>query len=118
MIHNLIDTDLFTYEKKDPEQRKKIVTIKPFAGKKYANDLTTKGLLELSKRPCFGDLEIDIYGRGEDFDTDNGPLKKFKNIHLHETFLRQDEIAQIHKTHGVFIATTRWDSQGVSRDGP
>ena len=116
VIHNLIDTELFTYEKKDPEQRKKIVTIKPFAGKKYANDLTTKGLLELSKRPCFQELEIDIYGRGADFDTDNGPLKKFDNIHLHDTFLRQDEIAQIHKTHGVFIATTRWDSQGVSRD--
>lgn len=116
VIHNLIDTDLFTYEKKDPEQRKKIVTIKPFAGKKYANDLTTKGLLELSKRPYFGDLEIDIYGHGDDFDTDNGPLKKFENIHLHDTFLRQDEIAQIHKAHGVFIATTRWDSQGVSRD--
>ena len=116
VIHNLIDTELFTYQKKDPEQRKKIVTIKPFSGKKYANDLTTKGLLELSKRPCFKELDIDIYGRGEDFDVDNKPLKGFSNVHLHEGFLRQDEIAQVHKTHGVFIATTRWDSQGVSRD--
>lgn len=116
IIHNLIDTDLFAYEKKNAEQRKKIVTIKPFSGKKYANDLTTQGLLELSKHPCFKDLDIDIYGRGEDFDAENKPLKNFPNIHLHEVFLRQDEIAKVHKDHGVFIATTRWDSQGVSRD--
>lgn len=116
IIHNHIDTELFTYEKKDPEQRKRIVTIKPFTSKKYANDLTTQGLIELSKRPCFKDLDIDIYGQGEDFDTDNKPLKAFSNVHLHQVFLRQDEIAKVHKDHGVFIATTRWDSQGVSRD--
>ena len=116
VIHNMIDTDMFDYQVKSTEMRKKILTIKPFASNKYANDLTTKGILELSKRKCFKDIEIDIYGQGEFFESENKPLKKFENVHLHETFLTQSEISAIHKQFGVYIATTRWDSQGVSRD--
>jgi len=39
-----------------------------------------------------------------------------KNVHLHKTFLQQSEIAQLHKTCGVFLSTKRMDTQGVSRD--
>ena len=116
IIHNMIDTEKFRYVKKTPELRKKVLTIKPFANKKYANDLTTKGILELSKRPCFQDMEFAIYGRGELFDETNRPLKKFPNVSLHNVFLTQSEIAALHKQYGVYIATTRMDAQGVSRD--
>ena len=116
IIHNLIDTELFGYNKKNPELRCKILTIKSFASAKYANDLTTKGIVELSKRPCFKYLSFDIYGSGERFDIDNAPLKKFNNVHLHNKFLTQTEIAELHKNEGIFIATTRMDAQGVSRD--
>ena len=115
IIHNLIDTQLFTYEKKDPEQRKKIVTIKSFSSRVYANDLTVNGILELAKRPCFQELDFDIYGRGELFEELTAPLQKYKNVHLYERFLTSDEIASIHKTHGIYIGTTRSDTQGVSR---
>lgn len=115
IIHNHIDTDLFTYEKKDPEQRKKIVTIKSFSSRVYANDLTVNGILELAQRPCFPDLDFDIYGQGTMFRELTTPLLKFKNVHLHETFLSSAEIAFVHKTHGVYIGTTRSDTQGVSR---
>ena len=40
--------------------RKKILTIKSFASKKYGNDITTKGIVELSKRACFKDLDFEI----------------------------------------------------------
>ncbi len=116
IIHNLIDTELFKYEPKNEEDRLRILTIKPFSSSKYGNDLTTKAILELSKNKIFDKLQIDIYGDGENFDNDNKPLKKFKNVSLNKTFLNQDKIAELHKTHGIFIATTRWDSQGVSRD--
>ncbi len=115
IIHNLIDTNLFKYEKKTSEMRKKILTIKSFYSLTYANDLTAKGIVELSKRACFKNLDFEIYGRGERFDEDNAPLKKFKNVHLHNTFLTQNEIAEAHKRAGLFIATTRMDTQGVSR---
>ena len=116
IIHNLIDTNLFSYKEKEPELRKKILTIKPFSSRKYANDLTTKAILELSKKDFFDQLEFDIYGDGDLFETENKPLEKFKNVHLHKKFLKQSEIKALHDKHGIFIASTRWDSQGVSRD--
>ena len=43
-------------------------------------------------------------------------MTNFKNVHLHKTFLTQSEIAAVHKKAGVYIAATRHDAQGVSRD--
>ena len=57
-----------------------------------------------------------IYGDGDLFETENKPLEKFKNVHLYKKFLKQSEIKALHDQHGIFIASTRWDSQGVSRD--
>ena len=116
VIHNLIDTALFRYCEKTPEQRKQILTIKPFSSSKYGNDITTKAILALSKRPFFRELSFSIYGDGPDFDRDNAPLKRFDNVHLHNTFIDQRKIVELHASHGIYIATTRWDSQGVSRD--
>ena len=116
VIHNLVDTELFAYREKDAEKRKHILTIKPFSSRKYGNDLTTKAIVALSKRECFSELEFTICGDGASFEKDTAPLKKFKNVHLRKTFMTQREIAALHGENGVFIATTRWDSQGVSRD--
>jgi len=117
VIHNCIDTEMFTYEPKNSAQRKRILSIRPFAGPIYGNDITTKAIVELSKDPVFKDLEFFIYGDGKDFEKDTAPLKNLgKNVHLHKTFLQQSEIAQLHKTCGVFLSTKRMDTQGVSRD--
>ena len=37
-------------------------------------------------------------------------------MHLEETFLRQDEIANIYHQNGIILIPTRGDTQGVSRD--
>ena len=116
IIHNLVDTDVFTYMPKPAEQRKKILSIKPYASRKYANDLTTRAILSLSKHSAFKDLEFYLYGDGLMFEEDTKPLRRFKNVHLFKRFLTQAEISAIHKTCGVYIATTRMDAQGVSRD--
>lgn len=116
VIHNCIDTDMFSYEKKDPEQRFRIMSIKSFATRKYANDITQEAIVKLSKTPEFSKMTFDLYGDGARFDEDTRLIKKFPNVHLHKQFLTQGEIAKLHKTHGIFIATTRMDAQGVSRD--
>lgn len=116
IIHNLINEEIFTYIEKSPDQRKKILTIKSFSSAKYGNDITVKAILELSKRPIFKDIEFNIYGRGEHFNTINKPLRKFSNVRLNDRFLSQSEIADAHKKCGVYIGTTRMDAQGVSRD--
>ena len=116
IIHNCIDTDLFSYEKKEPEQRFSIMSVKSFSTLTYANDITQKAIEILSREKEFSQMTFDLYGDGERFDTDTANLKKFSNVHLHRGFLTQSQIAEIHKTHGIYIATTRMDTQGVSRD--
>lgn len=116
IIHNCIDTDMFNYIKKSPEQRKKVLSIRPYASNKYANDLSVKAILELSKRKCFNDLEFLMIGRGELFDSLLKPLRVFKNVTIEKTFLRQNEISELHKKYGIFLTPTRMDAQGVSRD--
>lgn len=116
IIHNCIDTDMFRYIPKDAEQRKKILSIRPYASNKYANDLTVKCIEELSKEPFFKDLQFKIMGNGEQFEKVTAPLKKFTNVSLEKRFLRQEEIAALHREYGIFITPTRMDAQGVSRD--
>lgn len=114
VIPNLVDESLFQAHEKDPSMRKKILSIRPYASRKYANDLTVKAILELSKRPYFKDLEFTLCGQGELFESTTKPLRKFDNIKLHNSFFTQDEIVDLHRQHGVFLSPTRFDSQGVS----
>lgn len=116
IIHNLIDTELFTYEPKDAEQRKRILTIRPFASRKYANDLSVKAILDLAEKPFFDDLEFRIIGDGALFEETVGPLRGLSNVIVDRRFLTQAEIAALHKEYGVFLTPTRMDAQGVSRD--
>lgn len=113
-IPNLVDEEVFPYRKKNPALRKKILSIRPFASMKYANDQSVSAILELSKRPFFGDLEFTICGQGSLFDKTVAPLRKFKNVTLRNEFFTQEEISQLHAEHGVFLCPTRFDSQGVS----
>lgn len=116
IIHNPIDTSLFPYEKKNGKQRTKILSIRSFASKKYANDLSVDAIIELSKHGFFKDLEIRIIGDGVLFDSVVEPLRVFDNVFIERRFLKHDEISEIQKNYGVFLNPTRWDSQGVSRD--
>ncbi|NMM54266.1 glycosyltransferase [Paenibacillus aquistagni] len=116
IIHNYINTDLFSYVEKDVELRKRVLSIRPFASNKYANDLTVKAIQHLSKDPVFKHLEFTIIGKGALFQSTLNPIKKLKNVKIEERFLDQKEISMIHKKYGVFLVPTRMDSQGVSRD--
>ncbi len=114
IIPNLIDEHVFTYEKKGPEQRLKILSIRPYASKKYANDLAVKAVLELTDRPFFDRLEFAFYGDGRLFHQTLEPLMNSSNVHIYKGFLKQEEIAKLHKNYGIFLCPTRLDSQGVS----
>lgn len=116
IIHNYIDTDLFNYVEKAPEQRFKLLSIRPFASRKYANDLTVEAILKLSTEEFFDDLDILIIGDGVLFEETLKPLRGFGNVTIEKRFLSRKEIAEIHKDYGIFLTPTRMDSQGVSRD--
>lgn len=116
IIHNCIDTEQFTYVPKNAEDRKNILSIRPYASKAYANDLTVKAIQELAKEPWFDELKITLYGRGALLEEVVQPIRGFSNIHIEERFLTQSEIAQIHKKNGIFLVPSRMDTQGVARD--
>lgn len=116
IIHNPIATDIFNYRKKNVEQRKKILSIRPYASAKYANDLSVTAILLLSAKPWFNELEFKMIGDGTLFDEILEPVKDFENVSIERGFLTQGEIAKLHKQYGIFLTPTRMDAQGVSRD--
>jgi glycosyltransferase involved in cell wall biosynthesis len=116
IIHNPINTELFGYQEKSVEQRKKVLSIRPYASAKYANDLSVKAIQRLSQEPWFYDLEFRMIGDGPLFDETLAPLREFRNVYIEQRFLNQTEIAALHKDYGIFLCPTRMDAQGVSRD--
>src|SRR5699024_10212195 len=106
----------FPYIEKPIEQRYKLLSIRPYASRKYANDMTVNTILELSKSPEFEKFEIALYGDGVLFEDTVKPLRKFNNVSIHKKFLSHAEISALHKEYGIFLTPTRMDSQGVSRD--
>lgn len=116
VIYNYIDPDVFPYIPKTADQRCRILSVRPYSGDTYANDLTVAAIVDLSKRPLFGDLSFTLVGSGALFDEITAPVRDFRNVCLREEFIPQAEIAGLHRTHGIMLVPTRMDSQGVSRD--
>ena len=116
VIHNPIDTDLFRYQPKGIEQRKKVLSIRPYASKLYANDLSVKAIELLAQEPWFNDMEFRMIGDGPLFEGTIGALRKYKNVYVEQRFLTRDEMAALHRDYGIFLCPTRMDTQGVSRD--
>ncbi len=114
LIPNPINIELFKYSSKIADNRKKILLIRSFGSRKYANDIAVDAILKLSKKSFFEDLQITIYGAGKLFKPLTEPLKQFANISLNEKFLPNHLIPQIHYHNGVFLCPTRQDAQGVS----
>lgn len=114
IIPNAVNTETFNYLKKDEEKRKKILSIRPYSSRKYANDITVKAILDLSQKSFFNELEFAIYGKGKYFKKLTKKLEGFENVKLYNKFLSQSEIAKIHKDYGIFLCPTRQDAQGVS----
>lgn len=115
VIPNFIDSDNFNYVEKDVELRKNIFFLRRFENiSKYAIDVNVRTILELSRREFFNDLQFNIYGTGDFYDTLLNPIKKFSNVHLYPKFLNHTDIANVHKENGIGLFATRYDAQGVS----
>lgn len=116
IVHNPINTELFSYETKPVEQRKKILSVRPYASRIYANDVAVRTILALSQKPFFKELEFRLIGDGKLFDEVLAPVRNFANVQIERRFLSHQEIAELHKDYGLFLCPTRFDSQGVSKD--
>ena len=116
VIHNYINLRLFQYHPRKPEDRYKLLSIRPFASRRYANDLTVEAIKLLRDKDYFSKLRIEIYGAGKLYQETVAELSGFNNVLLHNKFLPQSEIPYVHADNGIFVVPTRGDTQGVSRD--
>ena len=116
VIHNFVDNKLFAYTPKPESQRYKVLSIRPYTSRTYANDLTVQAILALRDKPYFPEMEFKLVGEGVLWDETLEPLREMKNVTIERRFLSQVEIAGMHREFGVFLCPSRMDTQGVSRD--
>ncbi|TCU59818.1 glycosyltransferase involved in cell wall biosynthesis [Novosphingobium sp. PhB57] len=116
VISNPIDTILFPAKRKMPEDALRILSIRPHDSWAYANDLAVKVVLVLQRHSRFTEMRFTFVGDGPLFDETFAPLQHLSNVTIRRGFLRQQDIPLEHATHGVFLAPSRLDTQGVSRD--
>ena len=114
IIHNYIDSTIFSFHEKNRDDAKNILLIRNFENRKYANDISIKFILALSKKEYFPKLQFTIYGEGKYFGKLTKKISRFSNVEINNHFITQHEISEIQKSHGVFLCPTRQDAQGVS----
>ena len=116
IIPNIIDEEVFNWVEKDSELRREVFSIRPYTSRKYANDILVKSIIKFSEYDQFKKFSFNLYGDGPLFEKTLKPLRKknFSNVTITKTFLKQSEITALHKKHGVVLAPTRQDAQGVS----
>lgn len=115
IINNFIQIDFFKYNKKTKNDRFNVLSISDFSTGFYAGDMLEKIILKFSKNRYFKKFNFTIYGDGKFFDKYTKSLKKFENVKISKGFLKQEQIMEEHKKHGLFLYPKRGDSQGVSR---
>ncbi len=110
VIPNGIDTDLFTYEQLY-KNRHKTLTIRPFE-KKYGVDQAIEIMNYLPE-----EFTLDIYGKGKDKRLYEELISKFNlghRVKIIEKFIDRKEMNKLFHQYGVFLAFSKFDSQGVS----
>ena len=115
VIHNVIDTELFEWAPKDPQQRFKLLWIRNAKSLNYGADLAAALLRRLRTSRWWPLLEVTIIGDGEHFSQFDEFVDE-PNVIVRRGFISQEEIASQHKKHGIFLVPSRFDTQGVSRD--
>lgn len=116
IVHNVIDTDLFRHVPKDPEQRFRVLWVRSAANLNYGPDLAVKALQRLRDTPLWERMTVTVIGDGKHFGLFEQAFAEDANVTVERRYAVQEEIAALHREHGIFLVPTRLDSQGVSRD--
>jgi len=115
VIPNVVDTELFNYVEKDPDQRKNLLWVRNGRKFNYAADVAAEILRRLAETPVWESLKITLVGDGKYFEEFN-EFRDCENVKIIDGYISQQEISRLHKQHGLLLVPTRFDTQGVSRD--
>lgn len=113
IIPNHIDTELFQSRERRPEEARKILLLRSFAERNYANDVALRAIEILSRRRGFEELQITVRGFGTYFDDEVRHVRDFPNVTVEKAYSSAVEMAMLHYDHGVFLCPSRFDTQGV-----
>ena len=114
VIPNFIDGDFFAARVKTHDMARRILLIRSFEARNYANDIAIGAIQLLARRPEFGELQITIRGTGRYFRSLTAPLAAYANVDTAEVYLSPAEIKALHDAHGLFLVPSRHDTQGVT----
>ncbi|MDB9707782.1 glycosyltransferase family 4 protein [Planktotalea frisia] len=114
IIPNFIDGDVFAYHEKTANQMKRFLLIRAFERRNYGNDIAIEAIKIASKWDGFEDLHFTIRGFGAEFAELTEGLQGFSNVVIQEQYSSPEEMAELHKEHGVFLCPSRFDTQGVT----
>lgn len=116
VIHNVIDPDVFSYQPKPPEQRFNLLWVRSTAQLNYGHDIAIDVIQRLSQTSHWEKAKVTIIGDGQHFGDFFSALAGFANVTIRQGFVMQEELARLHRAHGIFLVPSRLDTQGVSRD--
>ena len=114
VIPNVIRTDIFKFVEKSLDQRFKILVVRSFSTHKYSPDVIIEVILALSSHPVFQKFKIHIVGEGINWERYTSVISHFSNVSLKKGFISHSEVAELHRSYGIFLCPTRQDAQGVS----
>jgi len=110
IIPNGIDTKIFSYRKNN--NLKKLVTIRPLGDKVYNIEKSIQVMKYLPD-----EYTLDIYGKGKFLRQYQNLINKemlSDRVKIFNRFIERDEMNDLFSKYGIFISTTRMDSQGVT----
>ena len=114
VIPNFIDVDFYRYRAKDVAQARRVLMIRSFEAANYAADIAIAAIMDLLATALGRELRFTVCGFGRQFRALTAPLAAFDNVVVREGYLSRDEIRALHEHHGIFLAPSRHDTQGVT----
>lgn len=114
VIPNFIDGVFYTYRVKSASTARRVLLIRSFEAANYAADIAVAAILELLGSPLGETLEFTVCGFGQLFRKLTAPLTVYDNVTIREGVLSREEMRVMHAHHGIFLAPSRHDTQGVT----
>jgi len=111
IIPNGIDTKFFIFQNQS-EYRFKMLTIRSLSSKVYDVEKTIEVMSHLPEQ-----FTLDIYGEGVYLKKYQKMIEKKRlgnRVKIISTFVEKEEMRNLFRNYGVFISTTKMDSQGVT----
>lgn len=115
IIPCFIESKDFPYKERSKNSRCNILVLKKMDNvRQYAVDIAARIIMKLSKEEFFDKLSFTVAGAGNYQNELTNPLRKYENVKIVNGFYEHGKINSVFQEHGVLLAPSRYDTQGVT----